>query len=81
MSGERRIRDRMPDRLRNSFLALDSQDKRPLLDRVRSVEDDAIDRAVEEVPGAYMTGPQADLTAQLLKMRRDSIDTLVTRHW
>jgi hypothetical protein len=79
--GEAVIREQMPDRLRQSFLALDPAARAPVLDRVRSVEDDWIDDAVGELPGAFMTGQQADLTAQLLKLRRDAIDTLVSTHW
>ncbi len=79
--GEQVVRERMPDQLRNRFLALDAPERERLLDQIRAMHDDAIDDAVQEVPGTFMTGPQADLTARLLKLRRDSIDALVSAHW
>jgi hypothetical protein len=54
-------------------------DRQALYSRVREISDSTIEKAVRQVPGAYMPQPLLDLTMQQIKARRDRVDELSER--
>jgi hypothetical protein len=55
---------------------LASQERKKLYRQVQLIEDVAIETAVRQVPGAYMSQSLLELTVQLIKARRDRVDEL-----
>lgn len=78
---EQRLRELMPRDYKTAYWAANDEDKDDALDRIRSVADDDVDAAVDEVPDAYMSQVERDKTKMLLKARRDRIDNLMNKHW
>jgi hypothetical protein len=79
--GEIAIAQRMQPEYRMALKHTQGPQRRLLLDQIHGVEDDAIERAVTEVPTRYITKGQADATIALLKGRRDTLDTVLNEHW
>lgn len=77
---ERRLRELMPRDYQTAYWAADDQDREAALDRIRSVADDDVDVAVDEIPDAYMSPVERDKTKHLLKARRDQIDNLMSKY-
>ncbi|HEX8082670.1 MAG TPA: hypothetical protein VF529_00160 [Solirubrobacteraceae bacterium] len=80
-AAEQRIAALMPPEYRMAFKNVQGEGRVALLDRVRSVGDDAIDEVMDEIPVEYMTKGQADATAAFLKARRDAIDNVIATYW
>ncbi|RKQ90457.1 hypothetical protein C8N24_0260 [Solirubrobacter pauli] len=71
----------MPAEYRMALKNSQGPDRALLLDRIRSVGDDAVDAAINEVPDDYMTPAEREATAVFLKSRRDTLDTVLISNW
>jgi hypothetical protein len=78
---EAHIRTVMPSDYAQSLVGLDPDKRRAILDLVANVSDDAIKRAVDEVPGDYMTPGQADTLTGFLAARKHALRLIVATHW
>lgn len=74
-------RRRMPTDYRHAFTRLTLDERKPVLDGIRAITDEAIDAVLERIPGGYMTLVEVEKTSALLKTRRDQIDTLSEGYW
>lgn len=79
--GEVAIGERMEPEYRMALKHCTGDARQQCLDRVRAIDDDAIDQAIEEVPEDYFSAGRARATAQLLKARRDALDTVLSQYW
>jgi hypothetical protein len=79
--GEVAIAQRMKPEYRMALKHTLGPARDALLDQVRNVGDDLIERAVQEVPDRYITKGQSDATTQFLKGRRDALDTVLNEYW
>ena|GEM_PF-3446149 len=70
------VREVMPPAYWHLFASMNDSDRVVILDGIRSVNDDLIDAAIDDVPDAYMTERERSLTAEFLKKRRDNVDAL-----
>jgi hypothetical protein len=71
----------MPPEYRMSLKHTQGDDRTQILDRIRGIDDDAIDRAVGEIPEEYISAPRAQATVAFLKARRDALSTVTHKHW
>jgi hypothetical protein len=78
---ERNARAIMPKKIRDSLRSLDDGPKNAVLDGIRTITDDQIEQIIAMVPDAYMTEQEIEKTVELLKARRDRLDTLVNGYW
>lgn len=81
-AAERAIYEQMPKPYRSTLYLTEGAQRAQLLDRIRSVGDDAaIDAAVSEIPAPYFTDEQAEATGAFLKVRRDALDRVLESYW
>lgn len=78
---ERHIRNIMFADLENSFVNATPADRQVALDAVQAVSDDAVAKAIDDVPPAYFTPTQADALKAFLQARRRAVDKVVTTYW
>jgi hypothetical protein len=71
----------MPAAYRRALSDLEKAPRTKLLDAIRSIGDDSIDNAVDEVPDGYMTAGEREATIAFLKGRRDRLDTVLNTYW
>jgi hypothetical protein len=75
-AAEENIKNAMPEPFRASFEGSAADERQVFLDRIRSVPQDLIVAAVEEIPAPYFSRAEQDVTKRFLTARRDSIATL-----
>ncbi len=79
---EKVIRDLMPHPYRLPLLEASGDERATLLDAVRQVvDDDAISKAVQEVPEHFMAGNLRAATEVFLKVRRARLDEVLDQYW
>jgi hypothetical protein len=78
---EQVIRDVMPNAYRLPLVET-GDDRVLVLDAIRQVvDDDAISKAVQEVPEHFMAGNLRAATEAFLKARRDRLDEVLDQYW
>ena len=78
---ERQIATLMPAPYRLALKNLHGPPREQLLDAIRSVGDDDLRHAVEEVPDGYMSKAERDATVAFLKGRRSRLSTVLIEYW
>jgi len=70
------IREAMPPSYWQLFAGINDKVRAKVLERIKSVDDELIGAAIDDVPDGYMTKRERILTADFLKKRRDNVDAL-----
>ena len=71
----------MPPEYRMALKNSQGEDRAHLLDRIKGINDDAIDAALDEIPEEYISSGRAATTKAALKGRRDALDTVLSQYW
>lgn len=80
-NAEKYISTQMPPEYRMAVKNSQGDDRQVLLDQIRSIEDDDIRGAVNEVPEEYISADRKEATVAFLKGRRDALDTVLNTYW
>jgi hypothetical protein len=78
---EKLLRDQMPDAFKRPFSELTAEAREDVLDPIRAISDDEIEEVLGAIPSDFMTLLEVERTLEVLKARRDRLDTLVRTWW